>query len=299
LDSIRDKDEQYWEQWKGTPKAFISINTATDLWQNRYGTYTSLRYSAENTNREKLESDVLSQITPADVGFKAESVRQNAEKAAGEGVDFSELFAGLSFFLLAGGVLLGVLLFLLNLEFRKEQIHTLSALGISKKAILRIMFAEGIIIAFAGALLGLFLAIIYNQAVFNALNGIWNDIVRTEMLVVHIKNSSLVKGFLFSLVISAFSILIPLNRYLKKNLRNYKTVNVKGTNHNKKFYIPVSGITGIVATGLILREIVNSETQNAGATASSPRIRTRPGRACVQRGPSPASRARPTSAPPA
>jgi hypothetical protein len=74
----------------------------------------------------------------------------------------------------------------------------------------------------------------------------------------------LAKGLFFSLVISAFSILIPLNGYLKRNIQKYKTPTVTVTNQNKKYYIPVFMITGVIAAGLILREIVNTETQNAG-----------------------------------
>ena len=36
LEKIRDKDEVYWNLYRGTPKAFISLQTASRLWKNRY-----------------------------------------------------------------------------------------------------------------------------------------------------------------------------------------------------------------------------------------------------------------------
>ena len=44
LENIRDKDEDYWDDHKGTPKAFISKTKAKELWANRFGTYTSVRF---------------------------------------------------------------------------------------------------------------------------------------------------------------------------------------------------------------------------------------------------------------
>ena len=45
LDAIRDKDEAYWNQFKGTPKAFISMAKAQEIWANRFGNYTAIRIS--------------------------------------------------------------------------------------------------------------------------------------------------------------------------------------------------------------------------------------------------------------
>ena len=49
------------------------------------------------------------------LGFTLEEARTKGYDAAGNGVDFSQLFGGLSFFLLLAGILLTVLLFLLIL----------------------------------------------------------------------------------------------------------------------------------------------------------------------------------------
>ena len=37
LEKIRDKDEDYWNEFRGTPKAFISLETARGIWKNRFG----------------------------------------------------------------------------------------------------------------------------------------------------------------------------------------------------------------------------------------------------------------------
>ena len=37
LDAIRDKDEDYWDEYKGTPKAFISLASGQEIWSNQIG----------------------------------------------------------------------------------------------------------------------------------------------------------------------------------------------------------------------------------------------------------------------
>ena len=215
LDEIRDKDEDYWTRYKGTPKAYISMEAARDMWANRFGTYTAFRFPSSLT-ADQLGQRIMRAIDPDDLGFEVSAVRKEGNFAASKGVDFSQLFGGLSFFLLVGAILLSALLFLLNLEERGGQIATLRSLGIPFKTIRRILVIEGMLVAFAGALLGILLSIAYNALVFNALNTIWSDIVRTQMLVVNIRVVTLVTGLLASLVVAFLSIYIPLGRFLKR-----------------------------------------------------------------------------------
>jgi putative ABC transport system permease protein len=47
LSRIRPKDEQYWEEHRGTPKAFITLAAGQKIWANRYGNLTAVRYPAD------------------------------------------------------------------------------------------------------------------------------------------------------------------------------------------------------------------------------------------------------------
>ncbi len=251
LEKIRDKDEDYWKQYKGTPKAFVSIITAQNLWKNRFGKYTAFRFSAESISEDSLSRNVMSKLTPESLGFKIEEVRVQGETASRHGVDFSQLFAGLSFFLLAGGIVLTVLLFLMNIESRNEQIATLSAIGIPMIKIRRLFLSEGMIISFFGAVTGLILAVLYSKLVFSALNGIWSDIVRTDMLLVDIRLKALITGLVITLMISWFSMFLPLHIFLKRKfLRLQKREN---PGNNRKIPLVVAVVTAIFgSTGIIL-----------------------------------------------
>src|SRR5262249_43229395 len=41
---IRPKDEQYWKEHRGTPKAFVTLATGQKMWGNRFGNVTAVRF---------------------------------------------------------------------------------------------------------------------------------------------------------------------------------------------------------------------------------------------------------------
>ncbi len=54
LDRIREKDEDYWNKFRGTPKAFISYNTGVRLWGNNFGPATAIRFPG-SMNANQIE----------------------------------------------------------------------------------------------------------------------------------------------------------------------------------------------------------------------------------------------------
>ena len=40
---IRDQDEAYWKEFRGTPKAFVNLHVGQQMWGNRWGKLTSIR----------------------------------------------------------------------------------------------------------------------------------------------------------------------------------------------------------------------------------------------------------------
>ena len=263
LEEIRDKDEDYWKDWKGTPKAFISLESARDLWANRFGSYTAFRFPVTGVSEDDLGKEIMSQIRPGQLGFTVEDTRSSGNYAARNGVSFSQLFAGLSFFLLLGGIFLSVLLFILNLESRKDQLNTLVSLGIPGKMIRKVLMSEGLVISFLGSLLGMGLAILYNQLIFKALNTIWSDIVRTDVMLIDIRPVTLVSGLFISLLVSWIMLRFPLSAYLKtatSELPEKKTGRA-GKNFNK-----IAGLTAIVSflagAGIIGIQFLKGEVVN-------------------------------------
>jgi len=264
LEKIRDKDEDYWDRYRGIPKAYIHVSRGAELWSNRFGTYTSFRYDAPETDPAILADEVMEDVDPSMLGFVTEPVREQGYQAARSGVDFSQLFAGLSFFLLLAGILLAILLFLLNLESRVDQLQTLVHMGIPLKMIRRIMLAESMVVALTGAGAGLLLAVLYNRLVFYALNGVWKDVVRTDMMLIQVKPGTLLTGLAITLVVSFLALWFPLTHQLKKLHRKHRVRRKKrGFFFSQRVSASASILTGTAALGLIISQLIRMEVVNA------------------------------------
>lgn len=243
LDAIRDKDEDYWDQWGGAPKAYISLEEARQMWRNRFGTYTAVRFPAQTFDHNRYESAFSRNISSGDLGILIEPVREEGLSAARSGTDFSGLFLGLSFFLLAASVVLTALLFRLNLETRSAEVGILSALGFRKTQVRRFFLLEGFIVAFSGGLLGLALSVIYTSAIFNILNTVWFEIVRTNMLFIRIYPATLLLGLVIGLTVSLSAVYISIFRYQRRqtaDLQKRSSVRIK-----KEWRRVLDGIMGI------------------------------------------------------
>lgn len=216
LKKIRPQDEAYWKQYKGTPKAFVSLQTAQKLWGNRFGQSTAIRLTGQKS--AELKNVILKGLLPSQMGFDVKAVKEEGLSAASNGTDFGQLFIGLSFFVLFASVLLAFLLFKLYLGFRKTEIGTYSALGYSFQTIRSLFIAESSVLVGLGILIGIPIGIVYNHLILKAINTIWVDIVRTSIVSISIRPISIISGSLIIAVLSMISVYFILNRFLKKEV---------------------------------------------------------------------------------
>lgn len=216
LSDIRPKDEDYWNNYKGTPKAFVNLKTAQQLWGNRFGASTALR--VDGLVGAKLEKQILTDLSPQDVSFQLKDVRDEGLQAASQGQDFSGLFIGLSFFVLFAALLLAYLMFLLYLNFRREEIGTLHAMGFSSSKIRKLFFTESIFLVAIGAIIGLPIGLAYNSVILDAINSIWRDIVRTSILHVHITPNAIIQAIVVVVLISLISVWFVLRKFARRQI---------------------------------------------------------------------------------
>ena len=168
---IRKKDEAYWEKYRGTPKAFVTLKTGQEMWGNRWGNLTSIRYPA-GTKREQVER-IAAFIDPAALGFRTVNLREQALAATNAPVDFGELFVSFSFFLIAAAAVLTGLLFTFTIEQRAAEAGLLLAVGWPVKKVRRLFLREGFVLSLIGSLAGALLAALYTKGVLHALAGVW------------------------------------------------------------------------------------------------------------------------------
>lgn len=191
LDRIRDKDEAYWDEFRGAPKAFITLGAAQRLWANRFGDLTALRVPPDSP----LTPDALMQrLDPAAFGFTFAPVQQAALAAAKPTTDFGGLFIGLSLFLIASAALLAGLLFAFAVNRRARQVGTVLAVGWTSGMVRGWLSREALLFAMAGTIIGAALGVAYSAVLLRLLSTIWRSAVAGATLTLHVSPTSIILG---------------------------------------------------------------------------------------------------------
>lgn len=224
FNSIRNKDEKYWDDFRGAPKMLVQPETGVRLWGNQFGELTSIRFNEKEIPSKNLEKLITSETGPEEIGLQIIDSAGQGKIAAGNSVDFSGLFLGLSFFIIAAGIMLVTLMYVLHLQTRSDETALLNGLGFTHNDILKIRLAESAFVIVAGSLLGAVAGIAYNFAVMNALNSVWNDMIRTNMLDVYVKLLTILVGACSNIIIA----LIPVYLITKRKLREPVATLIKG-----------------------------------------------------------------------
>ena len=262
---IRPKDEDYWKKYKGTPKAFISPAKAVELWSNKYGKYTAIRFSDKELNQKGLEKLLLSVMNPDLLNLSFVSVRSAGVSAANNMVDFGELFLSLSFFIIFAGVLLTILIYSLNVDSRSQENGILLGLGFNKSQILRIRIYESLVTVVVGGFVGVLGGILYNHLLLKALNSVWTDVVRTNMLNVHLRGTTLFTGFVIGLVVAMLCIWLVTRKKLKKTASELiqNTIDENSSAKSNRISVSIGILSMLAAACMIAYAFASSLDQNA------------------------------------
>ena len=204
-DAITDRDHDYWEDYRATPKVFLRLADAQALWQSRYGRLTSLRIAPPegmdfDDAVDRFTTSLLEQLTPQQTGLIVQPVKWQGVQAAAGTTDFTGLFIGFSFFLIAAAVLLIGLLFRLGVERRVKELGLLGAVGFTPRQVRRLMLTEGFILACLGAILGVPAAVGYAGLMIYGLKTWWNKAIGTQFLFLSIHPSTLIAGAIAGVV---------------------------------------------------------------------------------------------------
>jgi putative ABC transport system permease protein len=218
LTRIRPKDERYWDDHRGTPKAFLSLEAGRTLWSSRWGTYTALRIPDAKDREAELTTRLLQALRPAMNQLSLRNVRVAAGESAQSAVDFGGLFIGMSFFLILAALGLVAMLFQLSLLQRNREDALLGAVGISNRQLLRWRIGEGAIIAVIGAVVGLGLATLYTRGILLFLETIWAGQSASSTFAFAAKPASIGIGVGVFIVLSLFALWLAVRRMRRRAL---------------------------------------------------------------------------------
>jgi hypothetical protein len=235
LSRVRKQDEDYWHQYSTTPKAFISLAAAQELWHSRFGNLTSMRLELNETASETVVTNyqqrLKAALDPQTMGLTVLPVRAQGLDASRGATDFGEYFLYFSFFLVISALLLTALFFKLGVEQRVREIGVLYAMGFPASRVRRIFLGEGIILALVGSLLGIAGAIAYGQLIMLGLRTWWVDAVGTTNLALHVSPLSLLIGVVGGIVAAVVCVLFTLRQLGKGSTRSLLAGALETTSH--------------------------------------------------------------------
>lgn len=215
LDRIRKVDEEYWDRYRGTPKAFLTLKAGQQMWGGRFGNLTAIRFDLRKSSQPAVAAAILADMDPASVGLFFQPVRQRA-LAAGQGAtNFAGLFLGLSFFIIVSALLLTGLLFLLGIEQRSSQVGLMLAVGFTGAQARWIMLAEGAVLAAGGAVLGAVAGTAYTKVMLWSLSGVWSGAVASARITFHSTPVSMVSGVAAGTAAAVAAMYLALRRQLR------------------------------------------------------------------------------------
>ncbi|MEX2168833.1 MAG: ABC transporter permease [Pirellulales bacterium] len=217
VERVRRQDEDYWDDYSTTPKAFVSLELAKRLWQSRWGSVSLLRIPASaNLSADAAAEKLLAAIDPESLGFAFQPVKEQGLAASSGTTPFDLLFLGFSMFLIASAVMLIALLFRLGIDARSREIGLLGAIGWPNGKTLRALLAEALIVALIGAAVGVAGGIAYAALMLLGLQTLWLEAIVTPFLKLHVVPLTLIIGSLGGMVAAWLAIRRTLRQVVRQ-----------------------------------------------------------------------------------
>ena len=225
LSRIRPRDEDYWQRYRTTPKAWLPLAAGQALWGQRLGRTTSLRLALEGSSpaanaAASFEPALAARLDPAARGLAVRDVRARALAAAEGATDFGEYFVYFSFFLVVAALLLAGLFFRFGLEQRLAELGLLRAVGFTESRLRRLFLAEAALVASLGALLGMAGAVAYAGLMMLGLRTVWIGAVGTRSLTLAVGPDELVTGAAAGVAAALLAVVLTLRGLRGRSVRS-------------------------------------------------------------------------------
>lgn len=220
-DKLRAQDDDYWNDYRTTPKAFVSPARGRQMWQSRFGSVTSFRISTAAGDAVSLSQTLRNQwaADQADIGMRLIPIRENGLKASSGSTPFDGLFLALSMFVIASALILVTLLFRLTIQHRASEIGVLQAVGLPMKEVSSIWLREMALVCMGGAMLGVLLGIGYAWIMVYGLRTWWVGAISTPFIQLFITPKSLLIGLFSGLVVCVMTVWWSLRSAQKMPVR--------------------------------------------------------------------------------
>ena len=216
-EALKDKaNQEYWEAYRSTPKMAVTLAAGREMWGNRFGDTTTVRFPA---SKDSIQEDLADRINPATVGLAPLPVREQALRAVSQAMSFGELFTSMSFFLIAAALMLTGMLFVFGIQQRAEEMGLLLGVGYRPSRVRALFLCEGGFVALVGSVLGGFLGTAYTRMLIWGLAGYWKGAVANAAIQYHAETTTIIEGVVGSFLCAMAVMAIAMWRQAKRPAR--------------------------------------------------------------------------------
>ena len=162
----------------------------------------------------------LCQADPKDLGLIARPLRQEALQAAGQAMDFRQLFVGMAFVLMVSALILTGLLASLGVAHRREEVGVLRAAGFTPRQIAFLWLAEALPPLVAGAVAGVAAGVGGARLLVWALNRFWSGAIASAQVPFTVGVEACVVAGVAALAMSLLAVRWGVRRTVRVQVRD-------------------------------------------------------------------------------
>lgn len=214
---VKAVDDEYWEQYATTPKAYLSLESGRRLFGSRFGETTSWRYSHQRwPNQSDLEAKIASAVDWKAAGVLVQPLRAQQMRASVGTTPFGVLFLSLSFFVIVAALLLVGLLFQLGIQQRASSLGLLTSVGFRRTRLIQWFLPESLCVAAVGSVFGIGIGVLYARLVVWLLTTVWVGAITVPFLSFHVSPSSLLIGLFSGVAVCTLTMMWGIRSALRR-----------------------------------------------------------------------------------
>ena len=213
MNKVQKEDEDFWHDYRQTPKAIVSYEAICSDWSNAFGNATAMRFA--KTNVSDPTSPLSIHLTPGDAGIQLYHPRAQGLSSAKGGVDFAGLFLSLGFFIILAAILLMKNPLMEMFILRQREIQLYQQLGFKDKDIRKGLFYEAFGVMLFASPLGVVAGLAYSGLTLWLLGNVWSGATHTEGFALHISPMTLIIGWVLGILVCAATLYLVLRSQLR------------------------------------------------------------------------------------
>jgi len=211
---MTNEDLNYWLLYGGTPKAYITLTKAEQLWSNDLGNITTIK--VKGTNLPQLASAVGSSLNATilggDAGIGILPVKANGIESA-EGVQLlTETFLSFGIVVMISGIILAVALVGMVMEGRKREIGVLKTIGMKRGQVTQTFAFEAFLVSSISSAIGILVGLLIAFLCIFLTNTFWSNIVEGTTVTLYFTLDTVVMGFVAGFLVSFIAFVLSAHR---------------------------------------------------------------------------------------